>query len=337
MSKTTRAPTLRDVAQLAGVSSATVSYVLSGRQNGDTRISDETRDRVLAAVAELRYVPNQTARSLRRNRTERVCLLLQRLGVPSNDVLVRDVQRAADRNGYTVIVAVGGSPERDQQVLDQLRRGLADGVVAPGHLAAEELLPLVESGLAVVSMSNHVAGAGIDIVGTTELASCYQAMTYLLEKGHRRIGFLGHFTQMELQSDRYESYLSALRDANIPINQQFIRNGAESREEAYVSTQQLLQLHERPTAILAGSDRAAVSTILAVRDAGLRVPDDIAVVGVGNIPEGEIIRPHLTTVGPSPLDFSPVADMLFSRLRGEAPAHGRTITLQWKLIVRESS
>src|SRR5688500_10743070 len=108
--------TSHDVARRAGVSQATVSYVLSGRRSGEPRIKDETRQRVLEAAAELKYVPNQTARSLRRRRTERVCLLLSRLGVPYYDRLVADVQQAADAHGYVVIVTVGGSAARETHV-----------------------------------------------------------------------------------------------------------------------------------------------------------------------------------------------------------------------------
>lgn len=336
MSRPKRAPTLRDVAKLADVSSATVSYVLSGRQKGESRISDETRERILKAVEELNYVPNHTARSLRRNRTDRICFLVQRLGVPSNDHLLRELQEAADQYNLSVIVAVGDTTKRKQEVLQQMRRGLADALVTSSFVDTEALQPLIDHGIAVVAMNNYVKGPGIDTVSVNEFEASYQAVRYLIDKGHQRIGFIGH-SRLELHSyDRYEGYLQALKDANIPIDPDLMIFEAWSRKEAYDSASLLLQLEQRPSALFTGADRIAINAILAIRDAGLRVPEDIAVIGSGNIEEGEFFRPNLTTIGPPVLSFKPLIDLLFNRLHNPDPHEGREAQLRWELIIRES-
>jgi DNA-binding LacI/PurR family transcriptional regulator len=337
MPRKSRGVTANDVAKQAGVSQATVSYVVSGRRSGQLRISEETRQRVLAAVAQLNYVPNDAARSLRRRRTERVCLVVQRLGVPFDDELARDIRRVADRHNYTLIVALGGEPQRERQVLDQLRRGLADGaVIITSTLEPADLAPLVDAGLALVVLNNQITGTGFDTMRTNEAEACYEAVSYLLDRGHRRIAFLGHSIDRLPQNERLGSYLRALHDRSIPIDQNLLRAGASTRQQAHQATRALLEPADRPTAIFATADIAAISAILAAQGAGLRVPDDLAVIGVGNIPEGELISPSLTTVGPATPDFSMIADMLFSRLESATSLDSREFTMIWRLIRRES-
>lgn len=332
-------PTARDVAKQAGVSLATVSYVLNGRRNGKDRISDATRQRIIEAGAKLGYVPNQTARSLRRQRTERVCLVLGSLGVPYDDYLAHELHRVADEHGYSVMIAVGGSEKRERHIFEQLQQRFADGAVftALTHLTGDDLTLLAEKNLAIVVASNRILGVGFDIIRTTEQQGCYQAVEYLLRKGHRRMAFLGHSGSETSRRERMNSYRRALKTQRVLADEQMILSGENTREHAYRNTETLLNLNPRPTAIFAASDLAAISAIWAIRDAGLRVPEDIAVIGVGNIPEGEVVRPALTTVGPKTLDFSIYSHLLFSRLLGDAPAEGRVIEQAWELIVRGSA
>jgi DNA-binding LacI/PurR family transcriptional regulator len=337
MTKKSRGATAHDVAKRAGVSQATVSYVVSGRRNGHLRISEETQQRVLGAVAELNYVPNDAARSLRRRRTQRVCLVVQRLGVPFDDELARDIRRVADQHNYTLIVALGGEPVRERQVLDQLQRGLADGaVLITNTMLAADLVPLVDTGLALVVLNNMLVGSGFDAIRTNEAEACFEAVSYLIDCGHRRIAFLGHTLDRSPQNERLESYIRAFEERGIPIDQRLLYAGASTRQQAYQATRALIELADRPTALFATADIAAISAILAAQGAGLRVPDDLAVVGVGNIPESELISPALTTVGPTTLDFSAIADLLFSRLEAVAPLESRDLTMMWRLILRES-
>lgn len=335
MAQARKRVTSHDVARRAGVSQATVSYVLSGR-SGQLRVSEETCQRVMAAAQELGYAPNQTARALRRQRTERVCLMLSRIGVPSYDQLVKDVQRCADQYGYTVIIAVSNSPEREQHVIQQVRRGIADGVLIPYHIDPAHVAQLTAAGLPVVVMSNQIAPAGFDVVRTTEADACDAAMNFLVARGHRRIAFLDHRPNIDTPYARYESYTRVLRANNIPLDPALVRVGAEQREAAYHSTCGLLALPERPTAIFASSDIGAISAIHAIQAGGLRVPEDVAVLGVGNIPEGEAMYPRLTTVGQKSLDFGAVAQLLFDRIQADGMIDDRELVLPWQLIVRES-
>jgi DNA-binding LacI/PurR family transcriptional regulator len=238
-----------------------------------------------------------------------------------------------------MIIAVGGSPERERHALDQLRMRLADGaIIDSATIMADDLTPLMQANVALVVISNHLtAGPGFDVVRTTEAEASFEAALYLLDRGHRRIAFLGHSDARWPHYERFSSYLRALESRGIPIDDGLIRGGAGSREQSHAAAMELLRLPNRPAAILAASDIGAISVIWAARDLGLRVPEDVAVMGFGNIPEGEIVRPSLTTVGPVHLQFGDVAELLFSRLKGEAPPAGRVHHHPWALIRRGSA
>lgn len=330
MASSPTAPTVRDVALRSGVSPATVSYVLNGRRSGASRISEGTRSRVLAATAELGYAPNHAARSLRRRCTERICLVVSRLGSPYGELMAEDIQRIAFGHGYSTVVAVAGSPERERQIVDQLRRRLADGVVDTAGLDQRSLAVLAAANVAVVALGNHLSPDGFDVVRTTEGAACYDAVAHLLDLGHRRVAFVGHGGEEE----RLASYRRAHGDRDLAPDARLVRAGAADRAEAYQSAVDLLALAEPPSAVFAASDIAAISAIWAARDAGRRVPDDLAVVGVGNVPEGQIMRPPLSSVGPDSMDFGDIAALLTSRLAGDAPAEGRVMVRPWSFFPR---
>lgn len=338
-----RSPTMQDVAARAGVSPSTVSLVLSGRRGGESRISEETRRRIHDAVRELHYVPSQTARHLRRQKTERVCVVLPSVGLPFDALLVQALKEAAVQHGYSVIVSVGGSAAQIAQVLTQVRAGLADGLVLSlgfehaGQTFEEPLERLATAGTPVVVLSNHHPAIHYDVVTNTEASSTYEAVRYLLRLGHTRVGFIGHTLEHPQVYLRHGSYLKALADHGLEVLPQLTRLGAGDRHEAYSGAQDLLALEDRPTALLCGSDTAAVSALAAAHAAGLRVPEDLAVIGTGNIPEGEFSHPPLTTVGPLERDFSAVATLLFDRLLAHTIPPPRRLEQPWGLIRRRSA
>lgn len=331
-------PTIHDVARLANVSVATVSYVLSGRASGEPRISAQTSQLVLDAASRLGYVPNQCARSLRRQRTERVCLMLPHLGSPSYDMIARDLQRAADAHGYTVIIAVADSADRERQLLDQLRRRLADGalLVSPRSISASDLASVVRLGIAVVIYGSDLSAPGCDLARSSEADAAREALLHLAARGHRRIALIGDATTPS-ERDRLAMYRRILGERPFAEVEYLVADRVDSRPEAYHTTQRLLCLADRPTAILAMADIYGIGALLAAHDAGLNVPGDVAIIGQGNIAEGEITRPPLTTIGPDPHDYSQVAALLFTRLRGEAPPEGRVHVMARRLILRGSA
>lgn len=332
-----RRPTTREVAALAEVSVATVSYVLNGKEH---RVAAQTRSRVLAAAEQLGYVRSSSARSLRLRRTERVCLVVGSFGVPAYDQLARDLTHVADGAGYGVLTIVVDSPARAAKAVDLLRQHVADGaIIAPSvpHLSERQLRTL--AGLPLVVMSNAASPDGFDVVRTTEGPACAEAFDHLAATGRRRVAFLGHRLDLSgaRRSERHAAYLDALDRHGWDHRPELVVAGADDRVTAYEATRELLSLPAPPDAIFAASDRAAITTILALRDAGVSVPDDVAVVGVGNLEEGRITRPPLTTVGPPALDFHDAARLLFDRVLADTPPAGRVVTTDWTFVRRGSA
>lgn len=333
-------PTARDVAELAGVSVATVSYVLNGRAG---RYGADTRARVEAAVRELGYAPNNAARGLRRRRTDQVCLVVGSLGVPANDLLARQLHQAADAAGYGVITLLVDSESRAHRACDLLLTGIADGAVISDPydcLGQERLAQLARNGMSLVVLDNAVAPRGFDVVRTPEREAVGRALDALLSQGRRRLAFVGQESDLSGRSSvsqRLAAYHDVLERHGIAVDPRLVVSGADDRTDTYWAVTGLLQLEDRPDAVYCASDRAAVSAIWAVRDAGLSVPFDVAVLGTGNLREGQITRPALSTVGQPELDFTEVVRLLFDRLADAGPPQDREVVLPWTFIRRGST
>ncbi|GGT04115.1 LacI family DNA-binding transcriptional regulator [Nonomuraea spiralis] len=331
-------PTARQVAELANVSVATVSYVLSGR---DRPVGAQTRQRVLDAARQLGYTPDQAARSLRRRSTQRVCLVLGSFGgVPADERLAADLHERADARGYSVVTLAVCSPARARSATDVLLGGIADGAlfnVTGDHLTGDLLAELAAAELPMVALRNEDVPEGCDVVRTPETEACAEAVEHLLAGGRRRIVFMGQ--RCELTRDRPVGRLLGYTTAldRHGVAERVVIPGADDRVSAYRTAAELLRSPDRPDALFAATDRAAISVVQAARDAGLRVPDDLAVVGVGNIDEGLISNPPLSTVGPLRHDFTDVVDLLFDRLQAEEPPPGREIVRPWSFLRRGSS
>ncbi len=334
--------TLKDVARRAGVSSVTVSYVLNGRKNGPDRISDETRERVMQAVRELHYVPNVAAQNLRKSATARLCLSLPRISVPKYDQLASTLQDTAERRGFHLILTISRDFDGELRVIRQMQSGLADGLMIllereSNDVLREHLETLANSGVAVVAFSNWLLGEAFDVFANSSADAAHEAVKYLVGQAHQRIGVLPLKLADGLYHPRYKSYIQALEANGITVDKTLITEGVATREQAYDQTTRLLTMSQPPSAIFACTDAAALSAIRAVRDIGLRVPQDVAVIGAGDILEGERHKPSLTTIGPKSRNLDDVTDLLFSRLAAEVPLSGRRRIRKWALKIRESA
>lgn len=329
------------MAERARVSTATVSYILSGRRGYAKPVADETRDRVLAVAAELGYRRNHVARSLRRQRTELVCVVHQLPSSPWLEQLTEQLHETAVGHGYSVITLPLTRGDRADTALRVLRERYVDGaILAPKHgVPTGELRSLAKSGLALVVFDDETAPAGFDVIRQGESAACYDAVDHLVGRGHERIAYLGHGldTAAAMSDVRFASYRRALDDHGIGFDESLVVAAADSRARAFGAATELLAGTGRPTAVFSASDRAAVQAISAARELGLAVPRDVAVVGVGNTDEGAAIRPALTSVGIPALDFTVGIDRLFDRITADRVRRGKELQLPWELIVREST
>jgi LacI family transcriptional regulator len=223
-----------------------------------------------------------------------------------------------------------------------LHQRIADGAVIAAsvpYLREDTLAGLARSGLPLVVMSNAATPAGCDIVRAPESEACGAALDHLFRSGRRRIAFVGHTYDVEgnAPTERRTAYLDALERHGVRATDSIIVAGADSRVAGYRAVAELLDGPDPPDAIFAASDRAAISAIRAAVDAGRTVPDDVAVVGVGNLEEGLVTRPTLSTVGPAAQEYGEVTQLLFERVLSEERLPGRVRVTPWSFIHRESA
>jgi DNA-binding LacI/PurR family transcriptional regulator len=336
-----RRPTQRDIAHRAGVSTATVSYVLSGRRGGAKPPPPETRERVLRAVEETGYQLDQAGRSLRRQRTDVVGLMYPAPSSPWSDRLAEQLQATAAERGLAVVALPVASSTPTQAILRVLRQRYIDGAILLNDcpLGGAELSALAEQGLSLVVFDDDLAPGGFDVVRQDRERACRAAVERLIADGNRRIAYLAHEGEQlgrPSASVKLRSYLDGLAAHGIAVDPDLVLPVADSRSEAHAAVRDLLRRPGTCTALLSATDRAAVDAIWAAREAGVSVPDDLAVIGIGNIPDGLMISPTLTTVGAPILDFSREVDRLFTRLDAAGPLPGEVLTAPWELIERES-
>lgn len=335
-------PTMVDVARVAGVSVTTVSYVLGGRR-GDldaARISDGTRRRVLAAVDEIGYRVNEPARNLRRSRTDRVLLLMDRLSSPYEQHLATDVETRLVDTGRSLSIMVCTSVERLDHCLGMVRTGLADGAVVQCRAVAgvqEVLDAYAQEHIPMVVISNVLQPHGFDVMSNDEAPAIQEAVDTLVAAGHHRLGFLAHDAVTDMADSRLNVVRDRLADYGIDLPDAMVRPGARDRVAAFAATRELLELPEPPSALFAASDTGAISAIWAALALDRRVPDDLAVVGCGNIDECQVTVPQLSSAGPDQPDFSTVAGMLLDRLAKPRMSDSRHVHLPWTFFPRQSS
>ena len=349
--KTQRPLTLEEVARQAGVSKTTASVVLNGRAD-QVRISETTRARVLAVADQLGYVPDHAARSLRRRRTGIINILLGKLGSGFFSEIAAAVGEVAGQRDYQVSVIDVHDLDAELRALRNLRQGSADGVIVAVNRrqvagpAADGLLKLRERGLPVVILLDHSPDPAIPSLRVDDVGGGYLATKHLLDLGHRRIA---HFTweDVPLQPDvmdavnaRYQGYRKALHDAGVEFDPTWVVATARGMGAGQEMVCRLLAAFPdpatRPTAVFTTNDSIAVGTLRGFYDAGLRVPDDVAVVGFHGIELGALAIPSVTTIELRPAELGRIgAEVLFSLLEGEPLAETERV-LPVRLVVRES-
>lgn len=326
-------PTIKSVAAEAGVSTATVSYVLSGRSGvaNAPGVAPATVLRVQEAARTLGYRPNQAARTIRTGKTNLLMLSLTMISDPWSLDLSRAVGAAAEQRGITPMILA----DTDWRVV--LRRQNADVtfIDAAEEPGDAELLAQAARQQRLVVFSDTLTPDGFDVIRPMAGTACEQAVATLTAR-HRRVGCLSStFHSTSTQFIRYQAYVTALAAAGIPFNADDVATFGQDSQSAFNAAVTILDRPNRPTAIYATTDYAAIAAIHAAHRLGLRVPQDLEVVGIGNTVEGERMTPSLTTVGPVDF-FDKVAAYLLDRA-SDVSSSSVLIEFPWQLIQRESA
>lgn len=285
--------TIADVARRAGVTTATVSNVLTGR----VVVREETRDRVLKAIAELDFRPNLIARGLAQGKTMTLALIVPTISNPFFAEVVEEVERVADQHDYQLLLCMThNSTVNGERHLERLARRWVDGFIVLS-MAAEtaDVLALAKRGKPVVlgAWNHDVEAQVLPMVDIDFFLAGKLATQHLLDCRHRRIAAI---LERSVQQTRLDGYQETISAAGVWSTPDYIRSGDSSFESGYVAAQELLALPEPPTAIFAGNDWMALGAIEAVTSHGLRVPRDISIVGVDDITLAAHAHPPLTTI-----------------------------------------
>ena len=327
--------TIRQIADLAGVSIATVSRVLNGRND----VSPETRDAVTRIIREHGYTANRNARSLSAGRTGLVGVLVP-LVYPAyfSGILAGAAEALSERDLQIVLSPTGGEHDREVSVVDRLH-GVSDGalMILPEE-SGEELQQLLDGGYRFVVIDPLMPlDEGIPSVSAAHTSGANQAMRHLLELGHRRIAHIAGPRGWLATEDRRRGYLSALAGAGIlpdpALQVESIPEIPPGREAAT----QLLDLPEPPTAIFAFNDNIAIGAVQVARERGLRVPEDLSVVGFDDVEGATIVSPALTTVRQPLAEMGRTAVSLLTRLLEGHRVETLHVELGTRLVVRGST
>ncbi|MFZ1702230.1 MAG: LacI family DNA-binding transcriptional regulator [Pyrinomonadaceae bacterium] len=342
-----RQATLSDIAEAVGVATMTVSRVV----NGDGYVSDDTRTRVLKAVKELNYRRNGLARSLKRQRTETIGLVLGDISNPYSTELARAVRETLIHRGFNLFICISEySAKEDIVAFESLSSHSVDGIIVATRSnegGDEYLRGIVDSGISVVAIGRDFRHQNVDYVSPDNLKGGFEATQHLIDLGHERIAFIGANLVNGSQLKRLQGYLKALEHHNISIDERLITGrdddgsevpGYSTEEIGFEAMKRLLSLPKRPTAVFARNDFTAIGAMSAINDAGLNIPEDIAIVGFDDISLAARMSPSLTTVRqPMRLEGQIAAEMLLERIEHREPISRREKILNCELIVRESS
>lgn len=327
---------MKDIARDSRVSVATVSRVL----NGSATVREELRARVLASVEKLGYQPNMVARSLRMRRTMVLGVIIPNILNPFFTDIVRGVEDAALKAGYVVtVLSSDQSLVKERRYLQLLRNRMVDGVlIAVAHRWESDLSPLVERGLPVVLVDRSLEGCAFDRVTVDTWRGAYLATELLIQRGYRRIAFLGGPSSVSTATDKLAGYRAALEQYGMQADERLVMEGDYTEASGRDLGRRFLDMPDRPDAVLVANNLMTLGFYTIVREYGLRVPHEIAFVGFDDRPWAALAVPPITTIDQPTYDLGRTAtEMLLARVSGEVAGEPRQVVLPCKLVIRGSA
>lgn len=339
--KRPQAVTMRDVARKANVSQSTVSRIISG-VDSKVPISEETRQKVISTIQEMGYHPNQYARSLRGRKIHMIGMVIADIGNPFYHPMVRAVQDIALQNGYDVMIA-NSDHMREKEMLfcESIVRRPVDGVIMiPYHLTDADLDTLIErTGVIISAVGNHIRHPDVDVTFADDFKASYDAVRWLIEvKGHRHIAMIHASRKFPVTVRRASAFYQAMEECHLTVPAEYVIERDWEVKTGQEGIKSLLSLPNPPSAVFCASDTIAIGALEMAESMGVRVPEDIAIMGFDNIPAASWVRPRLTTIAQYPEQMGThLANALFERLRGDYTGPGRRFEVPCDLIIREST
>lgn len=340
--------TIKDIAKEANVSVTTVSRVLNNKPD----VNYKTKQKVLQVIKKLNYNPNGIARGLVLQKTYTIGLIIPDICNPYFPEVARGVQDQAKKLGYSVILYNSDNNKQSEiEAIQLLKSKQVDGIILSLSVSnSEELDQLEKNNFPVVQIDRKISGSNSPSVTIDNILSAYNATEYLLQLGHTRLAHITGNLGTKTGQDRLQGFQSALQAYGLDGNPIYIREGNYSKDSGYLEMKALLELKQRPTAIFAANDLMALGAYEAIFDAGLKISEEIAIIGHDDIDVASLIRPGLTTMSQPTYNLGQIAaKMLIQKISNYGSEdHEETtndenilsqneIVLNTKLIVREST
>ena len=324
---------IKDIAEQAGVSHSTVSRALQGTG----RMSDETRARIIEIAEELGYTPDALAQSLVRGSTRTVGVVVTTIADPFVAGIVAGIEEVAGEAGYTVLLGASHmNPEREIAVVESLRQRRVDAVIVTASRVGDHYSELLQRfGVPIVLVNNMVQGEYLYAITCDQTEGAYQATSHLISLGHQRIAYVGSPARRHSSQMRQKGYERALAEAGLNIEPDLIVT-PRGAKDVTVGAEALRALWPlRPTAIQAYNDLTAIGVMISARKMGIRIPEDISLVGFDDIDVTEFVTPPLTTVHQPREAMGRAAMQMALDILQEKTVRNRILAC--KLVIRDST
>jgi DNA-binding LacI/PurR family transcriptional regulator len=324
---------IKDVAEAAGVSTATVSRVLADKPY----VRAQVRDHVMAVVKKLNYSPNRVARSLRSRSSNIIGLIVSDIENPFFQQVSRAVEDTANEQGYSVMLCNNDeNPNKEETYLKLLRdENVAGVVLSPTPQSTENFAKFSSYNIPMVVIDRRVSNFQVDNILIDNVQSAHTIVSHLIEHGYRRIGAIfgiGSTTGRE----RREGYVQALKDHNIELFTDLLKYANPREEDGFVTTQKLLQLHEPPDALLTSNSLLAAGALRAFKENQVAIPDDIAFASFDETTWSRLVVPALTVIEQPTYEIGRTATELLLKRIQDPTRSNREVILKAQLIIRQS-
>lgn len=336
MTRSSGSPSSRDLAREAGVSQSTVSRYL----NNDPRVSKRARRAIETAMNTLGYTPNAAARTLITGRSRLIGLVVSNITNPFYPEVIEAVVATAAERGYNVVLCnTQESPQLQMSYLDLLVAHQVDGAILTSMMldVDQDTVERLLKRTPLVQVNRTAPDLQTDTVQLDNVRAGTLAAKHLLDLGHRRVGYVGGNQSTSTDVNRFEGFTRALDTAGVAVDASLVRHGQFTRDSGYTLTKEILAEPTAPTALVCGDDEVAMGAIDAVMDQGLRVPEDVAVVGFDDVPYASLRPIGLTTIRQPAAEMGRRAvELLIERIDAKTPREPIDILLRPKLVVRRT-
>ena len=329
-------PTIRDVAKLAGVAPITVSRVI----NNSDYVKEETRARVEKAINELGYIPNTLGVSLRSKQTMTLAVVITDITNPFWTTITRGIEDVAQANGYsTILCNTDESEDKQEQYIQMLLRRRIDGILlVPTSSNPEPIKLIKKQKVPLVLMDRHVPDVDVDVVRSDSEKGAYLITKHLLSLGHQRIAMLSGPQNISTSIERVAGYRRALGDAELSENAEPVFWGEYTQESGYEMAEEALTKFPDTTALVTSNNFIAIGAMKFLYEKEIRVPEDIALVTIDDIPSAFTVAPFFTAAIQSAVEIGKQAtQLLLNRINGVDNTPCQEIILPVGVVIRDSS